>query len=63
VKVDFQRMGIGRKLVDAVRSTCRELGYEEVFVQADEPDDYALDFYRLTGPTAEERVRHFYYTL
>lgn len=35
---------------------------EEVFVQADEADDYALDFYHSTG-AAEEKVVHFYYPL
>jgi aminoglycoside 3-N-acetyltransferase I len=39
------------------------MGFEEVFVQADEADDYALDFYRTTKPTNEEKVRHFYYSL
>jgi aminoglycoside 3-N-acetyltransferase I len=63
VKVELQRRGIGRKLIDAVRAECKTQGYEEVFVQADEADDYALDFYRLTGATAEEHVRHFCYTL
>jgi aminoglycoside 3-N-acetyltransferase I len=42
---------------------CRERGYEEVFVQADKVDDYAIDFYRATPITAEEEVVHFYYSL
>ena len=63
VKTALQRQGIGRKLIAATRDYCREQGYEEVFVQADKVDDYALDFYRLTKPTAEEDVSHFYYTL
>ena len=36
---------------------------EELFVQADKVDDYAIDFYRATGPTNEEQVIHFYYSL
>lgn len=60
---EYQRKGIGRQLITSLNSYCRSLGFEEVFVQADEVDDYALDFYRSTNPTEEEKVRHFYYTL
>lgn len=63
VKTDFQRQGTGRKLISAVKEYCGGNGFEEVFVQADEVDDYALEFYRSTGITKEEKVRHFYYTL
>lgn len=63
VDTRYQRQGIGSKLVVALREYCREQGFEEVFVQADKEDDYAVDFYRTTAPTAEEQVVHFYYTL
>lgn len=63
VTASFQRKGIGKKLIDAVNNHCREQGFEEVFVQADKIDDYAIDFYRKTRPTNEEDVSHFYYTL
>jgi aminoglycoside 3-N-acetyltransferase I len=63
VKKELQRKGIGKKLISAVKEYCAENGFEEVFVQADEVDDYALDFYRSTGITQEEKVRHFYYKL
>lgn len=63
VKREFQRQGIGRKLIAAVNAYCSQNGFEEVFVQADEVDGYALEFYRSTGITAEEKVRHFYYNL
>jgi aminoglycoside 3-N-acetyltransferase I len=62
VKTELQRKGIGKELVSAITSYCRQRNIEEVFVQADEVDDYALDFYRSTGAT-EEKVRHFYYPL
>lgn len=62
VQTDFQRKGIGKKLISAITKYCKEMGMEEVFVQADEVDDYALDFYRSTGATSE-KVVHFYYPL
>lgn len=62
VKREFQRRGIGKMLISGVTNYCKEMGVEEVFVQADEVDDYALDFYRSTGATAE-KVVHFYYPL
>ncbi|HAA10955.1 MAG TPA: AAC(3)-I family aminoglycoside 3-N-acetyltransferase [Cytophagales bacterium] len=63
VDTTLQRQGIGKQLIAAFHRHCQERGYEEVFVQADEVDDYALDFYRSTRPTEEEKVRHFYYSL
>src|SRR5688572_28719768 len=39
----FQRKGIGRMLIESVKEYSKSLGYEEVFVQADEVDQYAVD--------------------
>ncbi|MES2617390.1 MAG: GNAT family N-acetyltransferase [Bacteroidota bacterium] len=63
VNKKLQRQGIGKLLMEAICNYCNENGFEEVFVQADRVDDYALAFYRKTMPTAEEDVSHFYYTL
>lgn len=60
---DFQRKGIGTQLMEYIRKVAGQEGFSEVFVQADRPDDYALDFYRKTNPSAEEDVVHFYYSL
>jgi aminoglycoside 3-N-acetyltransferase I len=59
----YQRKGIGRKLIAFTNEFCARQGFEEVFVQADKVDDYAIDFYRLTKPTREEQVVHFSYLL
>jgi aminoglycoside 3-N-acetyltransferase I len=59
----YQRQGIGRIIINHIREYFSKLHFEEVFVQADEIDDYALEFYRKTQPTEEEKVRHFYYRL
>lgn len=60
---EYQRKGIGRSLINFARFYCKEQGFEELFVQADKADDYALEFYRSTNPTKEEDVSHFYYKL
>ncbi|PJZ46230.1 GNAT family N-acetyltransferase [Leptospira brenneri] len=62
VLTKYQRQGIGKSLIQSINSYCKDLGVEEVFVQADLVDDYALDFYRSTGARAEGVV-HFYYPL
>ena len=63
IRKSHQRQGIGKRLIAEVNAYCLENGFEEVFVQADKVDDYAIDFYRSTMPTNEEEVVHFYYTL
>ncbi len=63
VLLPYQRKGIGKKLIAATNEYCRLKGFEEVFVQADKVDDYAIDFYRSTAPTTEAQVVHFSYML
>ncbi len=63
IRTDYQRKGIGKQLIAGLNSYCLHNGYQEVFVQADKTDDYALDFYRCTNPTNEEQVVHFSYIL
>lgn len=62
VKTEFQRQGIGKKLIAGITDHCKKIGIEEIFVQADLVDKYAIDFYRSTGARHEEVV-HFYYPL
>ncbi len=59
----YQRQGVGRQLIDFVKTYCREFGIDEFFVQAEKVDDHAVDFYRKTGPTEELEAVHFSYTL
>lgn len=63
VSRQYQRKGVGKALIETTTAYFRKQGYEEVFVQADKADSYAIDFYRQTSPTEEEDVSHFYYTL
>jgi aminoglycoside 3-N-acetyltransferase I len=62
VTTSFQRQGIGKLLIASLTSYCKDNGFEEVFVQADKVDEYALEFYRSTGGR-EEQVVHFSYLL
>ena len=62
VLAKHQRQGIGKKLMNAVVDHYRGSSVEEVFVQADLVDDYAIDFYRSTG-AREENVVSFSYIL
>ena len=61
VSTKFQRQGIGRKLIAYTHNYCVQKGFEGAFVQAEKADDHAIDFYRLTHPTEEMQVVHFYY--
>ena len=58
----YQRKGIGKKLILGIKDYCSEMGVEEIFVQADNEDEHALDFYRSTG-AKESKVTHFTYPL
>jgi aminoglycoside 3-N-acetyltransferase I len=49
VRHDFQRRGVGRSLLNALRELAREAGIHELFVAADNADTHALDFYRALG--------------
>jgi aminoglycoside 3-N-acetyltransferase I len=58
----YQRKGIGKKLMLGINDYCKEMDVEEIFVQAVEADEHALDFYRSTGAQSQ-KVVHFYYPL
>ncbi len=62
VKTECQRQRIGQQLIKGITEYCRQQGMAEVFVQADEADDYAVDFYRKTGGK-EMKVAQFTYSL
>ena len=57
-----QRKGVGKKLMLGINDYCKEMGVEEVFVQAVDADEHALEFYRSTGAQSS-KVTHFYYPL
>lgn len=49
VHEQHQRQGVGRKLVEELRSAAAQMGISELFVPADDEDQHALDFYRALG--------------
>lgn len=63
VSAQFQKNGVGKELIEQSKAYFKALDYEEMFVQADKVDQYAIDFYRKTNPTEEQDVSHFYYLL
>ena len=62
VNPKFQRQGIGTKLMEKLKEFSKNLGYKELFVQADLEDNHAIDFYKKTGGQAAD-VIHFSYEL
>lgn len=58
VRADFQRRGIGRRLVDELVQQAAEVGIDVVFVAADDDDTDAIDFYRAIDGV-ESKVRFF----
>jgi aminoglycoside 3-N-acetyltransferase I len=52
VRKAYQRRGIGRCLMEALRDGARAAGIGDVFVAADNDDDHAIEFYRALGGAA-----------
>lgn len=62
VKQQYQRLGLGMKLLRALQNYAKRNGFSEIFVAADVEDQHALDFYRAAGGKASEVV-HFDFTV
>lgn len=60
VKPEYQRMGIGKGLIDQLKEYCVKNGIIEFFVLAHEEDEHAVEFYRSTGGTRENVVNFIY---
>ncbi|WP_347343035.1 GNAT family N-acetyltransferase [Siminovitchia fortis] len=55
-----QRSGIGSRLVSELLVDCRQKGIKELFVQAEEADAHAVQFYqKLGGESFKTRQFHF----
>ncbi len=55
---EFQKKGIGTKLIDLLKEEGRRRGATTIFVEAEADDDTAVAFYRSLGEE-ELEVRHF----
>lgn len=62
VATDWQRQGIGRRLMTALLDHCRAQGYALAFVQADVEDTHALEFYQAMRPSEVMHAQHFTYS-
>jgi len=60
VKLEYQRMGIGKGLIQSLKDYCTRNGVKEFFVMAHEEDKHAVEFYHSTGGKSE-RVINFLY--
>lgn len=58
---EFQRKGAGTLLIKETRDYYRVRGIKIIYVQAEKADDYAVKFYRNTGPDVELEAVHFEY--
>ena len=63
VKKNLQRSGIGTLLMHRLFEEGKKLDVPEVFVQADNVDRHALNFYKKLGGHAETGVTHFSYII
>jgi aminoglycoside 3-N-acetyltransferase I len=55
---NYQRKGIGSKLVSELKTYCAQHGIRDMYVQADVSDDHALAFYKNLGGEPADVV-HF----
>jgi len=62
VKPEYQRRGIGKRLIQHLKEYCFENGINEFFVLAHEEDIHAVEFYRATGGKSEKVVNFLYRT-
>lgn len=58
----YQRMGIGKSLLQRLKEYCAGNGIKEFFVMANEEDEHAIEFYHATGGKAERVVNFVYET-
>ncbi|HTB53397.1 MAG TPA: GNAT family N-acetyltransferase [Ferruginibacter sp.] len=57
----FQRKGLGKQLLAALKQYGKEKGISVLFVDANEEDEHAVDFYHTTGGKAANIIQFSYY--
>lgn len=60
VKAEYQRMGIGKRLIQKLKEYSVRKGMQSFFVMAHEEDEHAVEFYHATGGKAEKVVNFVY---
>lgn len=62
ISTDFQGQGLGKALIAEACSFCKANGFEEAYVEAEDDDMNAIEFYRKTEFHSEIVARHFTYS-
>ena len=62
IRPEFQRQGLGKKLIAEVCKYCKENNFNDAFVQAEITDEEAISFYRKTNFSHEITAKHFTYS-
>jgi aminoglycoside 3-N-acetyltransferase I len=60
VRADYQRMGIGKELIQSLKDYCIQNKIETFFVMAHEEDIHAIEFYHATGGKSEKVLNFLY---
>jgi aminoglycoside 3-N-acetyltransferase I len=60
VKPEYQRMGVGKRLLHHLKEYCIKSGIKEFFVLAHEEDEHAVKFYHATGGRSEKVINFIY---
>jgi aminoglycoside 3-N-acetyltransferase I len=63
VSPDYQGQGLGKALIAAVCSFCKQNDFEDAYVEAESDDIDAVNFYRKTNFSSELKATHFTYNL
>lgn len=56
IKPEFQRMGLGKRIMKALIEHCKKQNMNEIFVQADETDPHAIGFYHSLGGISKKAI-------
>ncbi|MBX2967700.1 MAG: GNAT family N-acetyltransferase [Cyclobacteriaceae bacterium] len=62
ISPNFQGQGLGKKLMEEVCAFCNKNGFEEAYVEAENDDLDAINFYKKTRFSNELLARHFTYS-
>jgi len=63
VRPEYQKMGVGKKLIQSLKEYCVQNGIKDFFVMAHAEDEHAIEFYRATGGKSEKVVNFIYETV
>lgn len=62
VMTDYQRQGIGKKIIAYLVKYCKENGFENAYVEAETADIEAVNFYKTTSASSLLQATHFTYS-